>query len=267
MKISKFIGTIAIALGLMTMSVYADSTAVLKAPGATGNSSEVTSSELGAYFDTSAGKQYLSRLRSSDDGGSYSTSKYGTLSVGNKTYYITQSEYDTLVNRASTMKTQEISADGGLADVNDDLNNLTSNFNTRPDLATASEAVSGIQGMVSLVIGVFLIIACLFVTFFSAVDIIYLAWPVFREKAETNSRDGGFSVTKFVSDEAKFAVKKASTDANGKSVWGIYLPKRAIAYIGLGLALYILFTGNITVLTGLAIKFASGIFNALKLLG
>ena len=40
-----------------------------------------------------------------------------------------------------------------------------------------------------------------------------------------------------------------------------------IAYIGLGLALYILFTGNITVIVSLALKFASGIFNALKMLG
>lgn len=275
MRVMKIIG-LAMTLATMVLPTTAITTyaanekassATITAPGQTGSSQDVTSEQLGEYLATSSGKQYLTKLRTDEDGKNYSSStKYGKLTVGNTTYYITKSEYDTLVNKANSYASN-VNADGGLSDINDDLDTLTNNFNTRPDLATAGQAVSGLEGMISVVVGIALIIACIMVAFFSAMDIIYLAWPVFREKAETSSKSEGMSISRFISDEAKFAVKKASTDANGRSVWGIYLPKRMVAYIGLGLALYILFTGNITVIVSLALKFASGIFNALKMLG
>ena len=110
-------------------------------------------------------------------------------------------------------------------------------------------------------------------TLFTAFDIAYIAFPVFRNKCEEQKMNGtGYNVKKdsngnvslrFVTDDAQYAVSEGTIE-NGKSPWGIYFRKRIMSYVLLAIVLFILLTGNISLITNIALNIVSGIMNVLS---
>ena len=155
----------------------------------------------------------------------------------------------------------------------DDVSTITDGLNIGADTAGATALLSGFAPIISLVVGVIVVLVTMGMTLFTAFDIAYIAFPVFRNKCEEQKMNGtGYNVKKdssgnvslrFVTDDAQYAVSEGTIE-NGKSPWGIYFRKRIMSYILLAIVLFILLTGNISLITNIALNIVSGIMNVLS---
>lgn len=155
----------------------------------------------------------------------------------------------------------------------DDVSTITDGLNIGADTAGATALLSGFAPIISLVVGVIVVLVTMGMTLFTAFDIAYIAFPVFRNKCEEQKMNGtGYNVKKdsngnvslrFVTDDAQYAVSEGTIE-NGKSPWGIYFRKRIMSYILLAIVLFILLTGNISMITNIALNIVSGIMNVLS---
>lgn len=148
---------------------------------------------------------------------------------------------------------------------------ITDGLSTPADTQGAIAALSGFTPLISLVIGILVTLITVGMTIFSALDIAYIAFPVIRNKGEEAKAQGGrgTKVTAngdrkltWVTDDAQYAVEQG-TIQNGKSPWAIYFQRRIMSYIMLAIILFILMTGNIHLITGIALNIVSGIMNVL----
>ena len=155
----------------------------------------------------------------------------------------------------------------------DDVSTITDGLNIGADTSGATALLSGFAPIISLVIGVITVLVTMGMTLFTAFDIAYIAFRVFRNKCEEQKMNGtGYNVKKdsngnvslrFVTDDAQYAVSEGTIE-NGKSPWGIYFRKRIMSYILLAIVLFILLTGNISMITNIALNIVSGIMNVLS---
>ena len=155
----------------------------------------------------------------------------------------------------------------------DDVSNITDGLKIGADTAGATALLSGFAPIISLVVGVIVVLVTMGMTLFTAFDIAYIAFPVFRNKCEEQKMNGtGYNVKKdssgnvslrFVTDDAQYAVSEGTIE-NGKSPWGIYFRKRIMSYILLAIVLFILLTGDITMITNIALNIVSGSMNVLS---
>lgn len=153
-----------------------------------------------------------------------------------------------------------------------DVSNITDSLNIGADTAGATAMLSGFAPIISLVVGIIVVLVTMGMTLFSAFDIAYIAFPVFRNKCEDAKMQGqgamvkkggnGEASLRFVTDDAQYAVSQGTIES-GKSPWGIYFRKRVMSYILLAIILFILLTGNISLITNIALKVVSGIMNVL----
>lgn len=158
------------------------------------------------------------------------------------------------------------------AKLTDNMNKLTDGFAIGADTSGATAMLEGFSPIISLVLGIIVTLITIGMTVFSAFDIAYIAFPVFRNKCEDAKQNGSGAMVKttgnggtklrFVTDEAQQAVNEGSVES-GKSPWGIYFKKRVMSYILLAIILFILMTGNITLITNIAIRVVGGIMNVL----
>ena len=155
----------------------------------------------------------------------------------------------------------------------DDVSTITDGLNIGADTAGATALLSGFAPIISLVVGVIVVLVTMGMTLFTAFDIAYIAFPVFRNKCEEQKMNRtGYNVKKdsngnvslrFVTDDAQYAVSEGTIE-NGKSPWGIYFRKRIMSYVLLAIVLFILLTGNISLITNIALNIVSGIMNVLS---
>ena len=155
----------------------------------------------------------------------------------------------------------------------DDVSTITDGLNIGADTAGATALLSGFAPIISLVVGVIVVLVTMGMTLFTAFDIAYIAFPVFRNKCEEQKMNGtGYNVKKdssgnvslrFVTDDAQYAVSERTIE-NGKSPWRIYFRKRIMSYVLLAIVLFILLTGNISMITNIALNIVSGIMNVLS---
>ena len=155
----------------------------------------------------------------------------------------------------------------------DDVSTITDGLNIGADTAGATALLSGFAPIISLVVGVIVVLVTMGMTLFTAFDIAYIAFPVFRNTWEEQKMNGtGYNVKKdsngnvslrFVTDDAQYAVSEGTIE-NGKSPWGIYFRKRIMSYVLLAIVLFILLTGNISLITNIALNIVSGIMNVLS---
>lgn len=155
----------------------------------------------------------------------------------------------------------------------DDVSGITDGLNIGADTDGATALLSGFAPIISLVIGVIVVLVTMGMTLFTAFDIAYIAFPVFRNKCEEQKMNGtGYNVKKdangnatlrFVTDDAQYAVSQGTVES-GKSPWGIYFRKRVMSYVLLAIVLFILLTGNISLITNIALNIVSGIMNVLS---
>lgn len=154
-----------------------------------------------------------------------------------------------------------------------DVSNITDGLNIGADTNGATALLSGFSPLISLIIGVIAVLTTMGMTMYSAFDIAYIAFPIIRLSFEDQLMEGkGYNVKKtangqpkmrFVTDDAQYAVRQGTIE-NGKSPWAIYFRKRIMSYIMLAIMLFILLTGNISLITNIALKVVSGIMNVLS---
>lgn len=149
-------------------------------------------------------------------------------------------------------------------------------FNIEANTAAAAVALSGVKDVVRVIVGLICYAIVIFISLFTATDVCYITMPVFQNKCEEMKESGnsfavktdknGESRVRWITNEAVYAVRSCALET-GKNPLGMYLRKRIWAYVMLAIVLYILFTGNITLIVNIALNFVSGIMEALKALG
>ena len=192
---------------------------------------------------------------------------YYAYGEGDNTYYIKPSMAANIASRYQSQKISEATDDTAIA--KQEVSDMLDNINVKPDMDTASQALSGFGGVISVAVGVIIAIITLLTVLITTCDICYITLPVFRETQDTAGKNGsGFNaiVNRLISNEARYCVKECSVDS-GKNPLGMYLGKRVFAYILLALALFILLTGNIAVIINIVLTGVAGIADALKTLG
>ena len=163
--------------------------------------------------------------------------------------------------------------------IDDKLTDMTDGLGIEADTGTASKLLEGFLPVVSTALGFVVIFITTGMTIFSAFDLCYIAFPVFRNKCEDAKQSaaanggrgnamaknsGGETKLRFVTDDAVFAVSSTETAQTGKNPFLVYFGKRLISYIVLAILLFILLTGNITIFTDIAIKAVSGILEVIQ---
>lgn len=154
--------------------------------------------------------------------------------------------------------------------VNSKVSDLTNDLSIEADTGAAAVMLSGFQPIVSLLIGVLLVLLSFGMSIFSGFDLAYIAFPVFRTKCDEAKQSGNSAMTKtdkngetklrWVTDDAIYAVQVATIES-GKNPWIIYGKRRCVAYICLGVIMYIIFSGNITLLTQIVLNIVAGVIN------
>lgn len=241
---------------------------------------EITTDDIGKYASggakddegnnssiwTSADAKELANLVKKNNTGTSENSS--AVTIGDHTYYLDQEG----VKRCQS-KMVSIIQDYALKS---DIDNMAVDFSIKADLEGAGVALSGLEEVVSVLIGVLCYAVVLGMTLFTSLDLCYLTMPVFRNKCEDMKQSGNSVMTKtgsngetklrWVTDEAVYAVQSCAVDT-GKSPLTVYLVKRVWAFILLAIVIYILFTGNIQLLANIAVNFVAGIMDALRTLG
>ena len=187
------------------------------------------------------------------------------LSTGGTLYW--SSSNDTSLGASITRSINNTSA-------TDKMQGLTNNLDINADTAGAGVMLSGLAPIINLFLGIIATFIMFGMAISSSLDICYIAFPVFRNKCEDMKAEGNKHGTKkgangevklrWVTDDAQYAVNATVTEGNGKSPWTLYFKKRVAAYIFLTIIMFILLTGNITLITDIALKVVSGIMNVLQ---
>lgn len=149
---------------------------------------------------------------------------------------------------------------------------LLNQANVNPDTGAAMGLLSGIMPALNVVLGLMVVVISIGMSLFSALDIIYLAFPAFRLMVDNSIEQGGKGTrttkdgtvtSRWVTQDAILAAQDAE-NTNG-SPWGPYFKRRVLAYVFLAIILFILLTGNIFSITTLVTNALQGLFNSLGL--
>lgn len=149
---------------------------------------------------------------------------------------------------------------------------LLNQANVSPDTGTAMGLLSGIMPAINVVLGLMVVVISIGMTVFSALDIIYLAFPAFKLMVDNSIEQGGKGTrttkdgtvtSRWVTQDAIMAAQDAE-NTHG-SPWGPYFKRRILAYVFLAAILFILLTGNIFSITTLVTNALQGLFNSLGL--
>lgn len=221
----------------------------------------VTAEALESYANGCIGEMWFTSLlsTSSETGGS-------PVTIGGSVYYLrngvtVEQVKRTIISRynseASLDKTLEITSDVGVT----------------ADTGAAMEALSGFVPYVNMILGIIVTLITLGLAVFTAFDVCYITFPVFRNKCEQQKMQGsgafvrqtnnGGTKLRWVSEEAQYAVDHASLDQGSNPLMN-YLKNRIIAYIFVAIILFILLTGNISIITDLALRAVQGIMSVLQ---
>lgn len=146
----------------------------------------------------------------------------------------------------------------------DAINNIKDLTNVHPDLDAAQGTLEPIIEIVNTVIGILATAILILIGLFTAIDILYLEVPTFHnsmdqkamEKGQTN-KSGGVKA-KIVSEDASQAYQEATE--TGKNVLIVYLKKRIVAYIAVAIVLYMLLSGNLSLIVEVVLKMLNGVF-------
>lgn len=99
-----------------------------------------------------------------------------------------------------------------------------------------------ISHAVSIILGFVAIMLVIWLTVVTAVDVLYLSWPVMQGTLERKFDGKQFGGLRLLSDDARDAVVEAA--AHGTSAAVIYLKKRIITYLFAAFLLYLVITGG-----------------------
>lgn len=142
-----------------------------------------------------------------------------------------------------------------------------------PNYGDAANILAPFVPYFNILLGLITTIVVLAMSILTALDLCYIAIPAMRNFMSDKAAEGNTAVVKkdgnggvklrFISDEAQYAVEQAANN-QGSSPWGMYFKSRILSYIFLAVAMVILLTGNITIITDLIVKLVSGIMSVLQ---
>ena len=203
------------------------------------------------------------------------------LEIGGKPFYIEQSDINTVYGMVSNSGSDDtaVKADQA-ATAQNQLDKIQEMNKITPNYDRASEILSQFMPYVNALLGIVTTIVVTVMSLLTALDLCYIAIPALRNFMNDNegmqkTDSNGKKKLRFVSDEAQYAVDSTvgrSGDSSSKSggnggytsPWGAYFKTRIVSYIFLAVAITILLTGNITIITNLALKLVGGLMNVLQ---
>lgn len=148
-------------------------------------------------------------------------------------------------------------------DVSNDLYGMTGGLSVEAKTKEAANTLKDFIPAINIALGILTVLITLGMAVITSLDVCYIVFPAFREtlgkyneQREMYSAHNKFKGIRFVSDEAQYVVDKCSVMQNGNPLTE-YLKKRIVAYIMVSVILFILLTGNMTVITNIAIKIIS----------
>ena len=137
---------------------------------------------------------------------------------------------------------------------------------TKADLATAMKWFSPFNGLVGMILGVAVIILIVLLIGSSALDLVYISYPIFRESRD-NSNAGSGKPPMGISRDAWDLVKTyegsnagggEGSAKHGNIIWA-YLKKRLFTYIIMAICILYLISGSLAGLIGSVLNLVSGI--------
>lgn len=138
----------------------------------------------------------------------------------------------------------------------------------KADMVGGTQVISPIIPIINIAIGMFVILATMMIVFTSAIDIFAIAFPPFQKKVlESGSNEKG--IAKFVggcvSPEARCSIEAANESGAGAGayVWK-YIKGRAVVYVLIVIAIYLLVTGTMWDITGMIVNGIDGIWVNLR---
>ena len=197
------------------------------------------------------------------------------VTIGNTTVYMSQENIDALDGALSKFSTnaEKERTDKGAKGAKAKLSSLEKGFDVNADIDNAALALSGFKGIISTIVGLLAYAVVILFGLFTSIDIAYITVSPLRnfldDKGEwqTGKTSDGSPKIRVISDEAIYSVRN-STIENGKNPLGSYVIKRSFGVIMLGIAIYILLTGNFGLLMQLSLNLVSGIIDMIaKLAG
>lgn len=168
---------------------------------------------------------------------------------------------------------QDVTADDVLSAGKDKVKNIYDRSYLDPNIEGANLVLAPLRPYISTFMGIVLTLVVSLMGVLTALDICFIAMPSFRNFLSGKMAEGsntamtkrngstGEMELRFISDEAQWAVAK-STEAQS-SPWGAYFKSRILSYIFLAIAVFLLMTGNISVIVDLALKLVSGLMSLL----
>lgn len=133
--------------------------------------------------------------------------------------------------------------------------------NTKPDFVSANKFWEPFNGPIGIALGIFAVGIMICLGFVIVMDLFYIGIPPFRMLVSENGDNGKVKTSNLVSHDAIWAVEQAenNNDANsGRQALGLYMKKRIIMLVFMGIALLYLVQGQIYVFVGYILDIVSG---------
>ena len=194
-----------------------------------------------------------------------------TLAYKNGDYIV--AVYDTSVADSFSQKIKDAKASAlRTGDIDSTKTEITKALDIKANITEATDTLSGLQPFITTILGVICYIAILAMAVFTSFDVCYITMPVFRGKMESKAAQGGIGTREskatgerklaVITDDAIQAVEEAAN--SGKKPMVVYLKKRIASYIAIAVVIYLLMSGNISLLVSLALKAISGVMRQLE---
>lgn len=228
----------------------------------------------------------LSQEKYAVDGGGYlSGSELFEQDKENGGFTVKEDEFQTLTSSAQTAFVEDIAQESQNAIDKEDnvsestvqnwwkelqsINGIGSKFmneilkNTKPDFVTANAIYQPFSGVVGTVMGVIAVLLMAFLGIVLVCDICYIALPPVRNLVADEDGHGKIAKSKMFSYDAIYAVQCAEQNSDngsggGKQALGIYLKRRIVMLIILGICLMYLVNGQIYTAVGWILDLVSG---------
>ena len=139
----------------------------------------------------------------------------------------------------------------------DNLQTVVDSMNTQADIASAAEGLSDVMPLVNQITGMIVMVVTIGMAIFTALDVAYLVFPVAKTAMDSAGSSGNRSVSKtdgktgeakfrWITDDAINAYQQYTE--TGKNPLLCYLGKRIWSYIALAIVIYMLMSGNLSVI-------------------
>jgi len=192
----------------------------------------------------------------------------------------TQSTITVTVNGVTTTYVYETAQETNIinacsnASANSSVTAAMDTFTLKADVGGATGTMSGFQKPLEVFLGILVTLITIGMTIFTAFDLCYIAFPVFRGKMDEAKANGTKGVTKtgkggetkltIVTEDAQYAVVAADMANSGENPFLLYFKKRVVSFVVLAVLLFVLVTGKINILANIGIKLADGILNMIN---